>query len=120
MTGSGAKKRRISSWRMQREREEAIVMKAKEKKMVEELLELSLKVMERTRAHISFEVSNYGPYICIGVMENGFQVDGVYEGWFTIAFGTDELTEKMQEEEYEQAKHYLEDLLQRKKKAGAA
>lgn len=95
-------------------------MKDTERKMAAELMELSLEVIDKTEAHVSFNVSDYGSFICIGVMEKGFQKGGTYEGWFTIPHAVDELTEKMQSEEYGQAKKYLESLLQKAEKAGVA
>lgn len=95
-------------------------MKEKERRMAAELMGLSLEIMEKTGAHISFDLSNYGPIICIGVMEKGFQKGGDYEGWFTIPADVDDITKKIQDEEYMKAKSYLNGLLLREKEAGAA
>lgn len=95
-------------------------MKDTERKMAAELMELSLEVIDKTEAHVSFDVSDYGPFICIGVMEKGFRKGGTYEGWFMISHAVDELTEKMQSEDYEKAKRYLEGLLQKAEEAAGA
>lgn len=95
-------------------------MKAAERKMAEELMALTLEAIEKTGSYISFQISDYGPFIHICSMENGFRENGDFDGWFTIPYSVDEITQEMQEEAYAQAKNYLENLIRKAEMTGAA
>lgn len=92
-------------------------MKAAERKMVMELMELSLDVIEKTKAYVNFSTSNHGALVYIEVMENGFHKEGSYDGWFFIVSSEDEVSEGMQAGEYLRAKKYLESLLKKSEEA---
>lgn len=55
-------------------------MKEMERAMAAELLELSLRVMNETDHYISMSVNNYGSFISVYVMENGFRKGGDFDG----------------------------------------
>lgn len=95
-------------------------MKASERKMAEELMALALEAIEKTGSYISFQISDYGPFIHICTMENGFQEHGSFDGWFTIPYSVDKTTQEMQGEGYAQAKSHLENLIRKAKITGAA
>lgn len=61
-------------------------MKAAERKMAEELMTLTLEAIEKTGSYVSFQISDYGSFIHICAMENGFQENGNFDGWFTIPY----------------------------------
>lgn len=46
--------------------------------------------------------------------------NGNFDGWFTIPYSVDKITQEMQEEAYAQAKSYLENLIQKAEITGAA
>ena len=95
-------------------------MKAAERKMAEELMTLTLEAIEKTGSHVSFQISEYGPFIHICAMENGFQESGDFDGWFTIPYSVDKVSQEMQEEAYTQAKSYLENLIRKAEMTGVA
>ncbi len=95
-------------------------MKAAERKMAEKLMALTLEVIEKTGSYVSLQISDYGPFIRIYAMENGFRENGDFDGWFTIPYSVDKITQEMQEEGYEQAKSYLENLIRKAEITGAA
>lgn len=59
-------------------------MKAAERKMAEELMALTLEAIEKTGSYVSFQISDYGPFIHICAMENGFQEKGMRTFSWTI------------------------------------
>ena len=95
-------------------------MKAAERKMAEELMALTLEAIEKTGSYVSFQISDYGSFIHICVMENGFQENGDFDGWFRIPYSVDKVNQEMQEEAYTQAKSYLENLIQKAEMIGVA
>lgn len=81
---------------------------------------LTLEAIEKTGSYVSFQISDYGSFIHICAMENGFQENGDFDGWFTIPYSVDKITQEMQEEAYTQAKSYLENLIRKAKMTGVA
>ena len=94
-------------------------MKEMERVMAAELLELSLRVMNETDHYISMSVNNYGSFISVYVMENGFQKGGDFDGAFYISPITEGIGGNYGDEEFEKAKKYLNKLLREKKKGAA-
>lgn len=84
-------------------------MKAEKRKMAEELMALTLEAIEKTGSYISFQISDYGPFIHI-----------CSDGWFTIPYSVDKITQEMHEEAYTQAKSHLENLIRKAEMTGAA
>ena len=82
-------------------------------------MNLALEVIDKTESYIHFQIDEHGYFIHICVMENGFRCDRDYDGWFTIPYSVDKITQEMQEEGYEQAKSYLEDLIRKAEMTGA-
>lgn len=95
-------------------------MKAAEREMAGELMALTLEAIEKTGSYVSFQISDYGPFIHICAMENGFQENGDFDGWFTIPYSVDKVSQEMQEEAYTLAKSYLENLIRKAEMTGVA
>lgn len=94
-------------------------MKEMEREMAEELLELSLRVMNETDHYISMNVNSYGSFISIYVMKNGFQKGGDFDGAFYISQIKDGIGGNYGVEEFKKAKRYLNKLLGEKEKGAA-
>lgn len=84
------------------------------KKKIEELFRLAMKAQEKTSAYVSFETSNHGWGCVVIIMDDGFEIDGGYDGYYMMnMFYPDETSE----EEYQKAKDHLIRLLRSKRKA---
>lgn len=87
------------------------------KKKIEELLRLAMKVQEKTSAYVSFETSNHGWECVVMIMDDGFEINHGYDGWYEMdIFYPDERSEK----EYQKAKEHLVRLLRKKRKVEMA
>ena len=83
----------------------------------EELLRLAMKVQEKTSAYVSFETSNHGWECVVMIMDDGFEINHGYDGWYEMdIFYPDERSEK----EYQKAKEHLVRLLRKKRKVEMA
>lgn len=84
------------------------------KKKIEELFRLAMKAQEKTSAYVSFETSNHGWGCVVIIMDDGFETDREYDGYYPMdMFYSDETSE----EEYQKAKEHLIRLLRSKRKA---
>ena len=54
------------------------------KKKIEELLRLAMKVQEKTSAYVSFETSNHGWECVVMIMDDGFEINHGYDGWYEM------------------------------------
>lgn len=52
------------------------------KKKIEELFRLVMKAQEKTSAYVAFETSNYGTECLVMIMDDGFEADHGYDGWY--------------------------------------
>lgn len=87
------------------------------KKKIKELFRLAMKAQEKTSAYVAFETSNHGTECLVMIMDDGFEVDHGYDGWYEMdMFYPDERSEK----EYQKAKEHLIRLLRSKRKAATA
>lgn len=87
------------------------------KKKIKELFQLAMKAQEKTSAYVAFETSNRGTECLIMIMDDGFEMNHGYDGWYEMnMFYSDERSEK----EYQKAKEHLIRLLRGKRKAVTA
>lgn len=87
------------------------------KKKIEELFRLAMKAQEKTSAFVSFETSNHGWGCVVMIMDDGFEANHGYDGWYEMdMFYSDEKSE----EQYQKAKEHLIRLLRKKRKVATA
>ena len=87
------------------------------KNKIKELFRLAMKAQEKTSAYVAFETSNSGTECLIMIMDDGFEMNHGYDGWYEMAmFYPDERSDK----EYQKAQEHLIRLLRGKRKAVTA
>ena len=87
------------------------------KKKIEELFRLAMKAQEKTSAYVAFETSNHGWGCVVMIMDDGFETERGYDGWYEMdMFYLDERSEK----QYQKAKEHLIRLLRSKRKVATA
>lgn len=83
-------------------------MKEMKRKIVEDLLMLSLRVMDETNHCVIIDIGNYGYFITVYAMENGFRKGSGFDKVFHISENIDGIDENI---ELKETKTYLNKLL---------